>query len=109
LVILITFECVGIITNVKARLLYRNKRQLDGGALIEEVIWKLPEPEFGRPHGYKYRLVHVRDGKRVVGYDNERGKGDHCHHGSREEPYRFTTLEQLLADFRADVAKEEAK
>jgi hypothetical protein len=28
--------------------------------------------------------------------DNERGKGDHYHHGDREEAYTFTTIEQLL-------------
>ncbi len=94
---------------MQAQLLYRNKRQLDSGALIEEVIWKLPKPQSDRPHGYKYRLVYVRDGKRVVGYDNERGKSDHRHYGSHAEPYHFTTLEQLLADFRTDVAKEEAR
>ncbi len=36
-------------------------------------------------------------------YDNERGKGDHRHLGEREEAYRFTTVEQLLADFERDV------
>jgi len=34
-----------------------------------------------------------RFGRRIVGYDNERGKGDHCHRRDREEPYRFTTVE----------------
>jgi hypothetical protein len=36
-------------------------------------------------------------------YDNELGKGDHRHLSDREEPYRFSTPEQLIADFRADV------
>jgi hypothetical protein len=42
-------------------------------------------------------------GERIVGYDNERGKGDHRHYGDREEPYIFTTMEQLLDDFERDV------
>ncbi len=54
-------------------------------------------------HGLKYRLFYGRKGKRIVGYDNERGKGDHRHYGDREEPYVFTTMEQLLDDFERDV------
>lgn len=44
-----------------------------------------------------------RDSIRTVGYDNERGKGDHKHIGKVETPYKFTTGEQLVADFLADV------
>ena len=40
----------------------------------------------------------------MVGYDNERPKGDHRHYGSVEEPYTFFTVEQLVADFMRDVA-----
>ncbi|MDO2777987.1 toxin-antitoxin system TumE family protein [Escherichia coli] len=36
-------------------------------------------------------------------YDNERGKGDHKHIGSQEVSTSFVTIEQLLADFLADV------
>jgi hypothetical protein len=39
----------------------------------------------------------------VVGYDNERGKGDHKHLGDRQEPYCFKSPKQLMADFMADV------
>lgn len=46
---------------------------------------------------------------RLVGYDNERGKGDHRHRREIEEPYRFTTIEQLMSDFLADVAKERGR
>ena len=42
-------------------------------------------------------------GERLIGYDNEAGKGDHRHYDDREEPYRFTTPEQLMIDFLADV------
>ncbi len=40
---------------------------------------------------------------RVIGYDNERGKGDHRHLGGREEAYSFVNPRQLIADFMADV------
>ena len=57
---------------------------------------------------YKYRAVYIADGKRVVGFDNERGKGDHCHLDGRELPYRFTSVEQLVEDFIAAVAARRA-
>jgi hypothetical protein len=47
-----------------------------------------------------------RSGERMVGYDNETGKGDHRHHRNREEPYAFTSLGQLIDDLEADVEKE---
>lgn len=69
------------------------------------VVWRLPGPEPDRAHGYKYRLVFIRDGVRVVGYDNERGKGDHRHDGLREEPYGFVDVPTLIRDFLNDVGK----
>jgi len=56
-------------------------------------------------HGYKYRLVYIVNGVRVLGYDNERGKGDHRHLDGTQSPYTFTTPTQLLADFRHDVER----
>ena len=56
-------------------------------------------------HAFKYRLAFVRDGQRLVGYDNERGKGDHKHLGGRELKYRFTDIDTLLSDFLSDVEK----
>jgi len=37
--------------------------------------------------------------------DNETGKGDHRHRGGREEPYRFTDVDTLVADFLVDIEK----
>ena len=94
---------------MKAQLIYRNKKKLASGAIMEMVIWKLPAPDAERPHGYKYRLYYGRQGRRLVGYDNERGKGDHRHYGEIEEFYRFVSVDQLLADFLADVHRWERK
>lgn len=82
--------------------LYRNKESY-GSGFIEIVIWRVPHPVSPSEHPYKYRLVYVVDGDRVVGYDNERGKGDHKHLGDREESYCFESPKQLMADFMADV------
>jgi hypothetical protein len=39
----------------------------------------------------------------LVGYDNERTKGDHRHLDDRELSYTFVSVERLVADFLADV------
>jgi hypothetical protein len=54
-------------------------------------------------HDLKYSLFNGRSGLREVGYDNERGKGDHRHFQGVETPYAFTMVEQLMADFWSDV------
>ena len=89
---------------MKARLIIRDRRIFADGSLIDIVIWRVPEPVPPTEHGLKYRLFYGRRGRRIVGYDNERGKGDHRHIDDREEPYRFVDLERLLDDFAADVA-----
>ncbi|OJZ19664.1 MAG: hypothetical protein BGP21_02760 [Thiobacillus sp. 65-29] len=87
---------------MKAVLVHQFK-QAYGRGRIEGVIWKVPEPVPPSRHGYKYRLVYLVDGERIVGYDNERGKGDHRHRGGRETPYRFVDVPTLLKDFIRDV------
>jgi hypothetical protein len=80
------------------------KRELANGAILQIVIWQLPEATAERPHGYKYRLNYsLPNGRTLVRYDNERGKGDHRHIRDVEQPYRFSSIRQLLADFDADV------
>ena len=92
-----------------ARLITRFKDITPEGAILEVVIWKLPKPVPPTEHGYKYRAVYVVDGLRVVGFDNERGKGDHCHLDGREAPYTFTGVDQLMEDFIAAVAARRAR
>ena len=89
-----------------ATLIYHDKAALPEGGLVEMKIWALPQATPERPHGLKYSLFYGRDDKRIVGYDNEAGKGDHRHLHGHEEAYRFTTVEQLMADFLADVERE---
>ena len=91
---------------MSALLLHRDRRDFDDGAVAELVIWEVPMPVIGSQHFYKYRLYDGRGGKRIVGYDNERGKGDHRHRKGREATYRFTTVERLVNDFLADVTEE---
>ena len=78
------------------------------GSILEIVIWKVPKPVPPTEHGYKYRAVYVVDGLRIVGFDNERGKGDHCHIDGKELPYAFKGVDQLLEDFIAAVETRRA-
>lgn len=89
-----------------AILIEDRKLLLDSGAIVQIKVWRLPEATEERSHGLKYFLFYGRPGERVVGYDNEAGKGDHRHYREREESYRFTTYQNLLADFWQDVSKE---
>jgi len=88
---------------MKATLVVRERRTLDEGAIAEIVIWQVPQPVPPCTHKYKYRLVYLVDDRRVVGFDNERGKGDHCHFGVNEYPYIFNGIPRLLADFNAAI------
>ena len=78
------------------------------GSILEVVIWRVPKPIPPTEHGYKYRAVYVVDGVRIVGFDNERGKGDHCHMDGKELPYTFISVDQLLEDFIAAVETRRA-
>lgn len=82
-----------------AQLITRFKNVNPDGSILELVVWKLPTPVPPTDHGYKYRAVYVLDGQRILGFDNERGKGDHCHLDGKELPYTFISVEQLVEDF----------
>lgn len=79
------------------------KATLANGLIVQAVVWRVPEPVPPTSHGFKYRLVAVKDGKRVLGFDNERGKGDHRHDGDSESTYAFTSVDQLMDDFLSAV------
>ena len=74
-------------------------------ASAELVLWRLRVPLIGSTHRFKYRLAFVVDGVCALRFDNEAGKGDHWHEGTRERAYRFTTPDQLLAHFEAAIAR----
>ena len=88
-----------------AKLIFRDKYLYADGAIREMVIWQLPKADKERRHGLKYRLYYGYPGICLVRYNNERGKGDHRHDGNREHPYTFVSVEQMIADFRADIAR----
>jgi hypothetical protein len=88
---------------MKAALLFEQRIDYADGAIVEMVIWRVPSPIAPSTHALKYSLFYGRLGVREVGYDNERGKGDHRHFKGSVAPYTFTNVEQLMVDFWSDV------
>lgn len=88
---------------MKATRAFYDRGEFPDGAIVEMTIWRVPGPVSGSAHAFKYSLFYGFPGKRLVGYDNERGKGDHRHIKDREERYAFSSVEQLVSDFLSDV------
>lgn len=86
-----------------AQLLFQDKYIYADGTIREMVIWRLPNRDTERPHGFKYRLYYGYPRQCLVRYDNERGKGDHRHTGEQEAPYSFISVKQLVQDFRGEI------
>ena len=85
--------------------LVRTRITYSEAAFAELVLWQVPKPVAGSTHGFKYRLAYVVRDVCVLRYDNEVGKGDHRHYGDKESIYKFTTPDQLVADFQRDIAR----
>lgn len=87
---------------MKATLVYHTKTTDEVGNTVEMKMWKVPL-SLDKPHSFKYSLVYIVAGERVIGYDNAEGKGDHKHFRSTETPYQFTDLKTLASDFKRDI------
>jgi hypothetical protein len=92
------------ITPMKATLIRRSRLRFADGGMVEVKLWGVL-PSLDKPHGFKYSLVYVEHGKRIIGYDNGERRGDHRHYEDREESYRFRTVDDLIEDFMADVSR----
>jgi hypothetical protein len=88
---------------MKALLLLDERHVVAENAFVELVVWRLGKRPSGGRHDLKYRLALVVDGRCVLRYDNESGKGDHRHIGKKELPYVFTTPQRLLDEFWSEV------
>ena len=89
---------------MSAQLLFYRKNIEANGDIVEMKIWKVPQSK-DKPHGLKYTLVYIREGKRIIGYDNAEGKGDHKHYKGREHPYQFKDVDNLIDDFYKDIER----
>ncbi|MBV8458875.1 MAG: hypothetical protein JO122_19945 [Acetobacteraceae bacterium] len=92
---------------------------LERGYWLKFAI-KRVEPTPERPHGLRYSFtLHDPNGNRMVGFDNAHAvpqgaryrksdvAHDHWHHRGNDKgrPYQFTTADQLLAAFEAEVER----
>ena len=83
---------------MKADLLFHQRIDYDDGGIVEMTLWRVPSPVPPTTHGLKYSLFYGREGAREIGYDNERGKGDHRHfqgvetEATRPQPGSFCRL-----------------
>jgi hypothetical protein len=87
-----------------AELLFHRKNIESDGGIIEMKIWKVPRST-DKAFGLKYSLVYIQNGKRIIGYDNAEGKGDHKHYRNKEYQYRFSNIDNLVKDFCTDLEK----
>lgn len=87
----------------KGRLVLHTKYIDKRGGIVEMKAYQVPK-SLHTPNGYKYSLVYIFHGHRLIGYDNHERKGDHCHHRSMTRPYAFKSVDRLIEDFLSDVA-----
>lgn len=86
---------------MKAKLILHTK-EMKGDEIVEAKVWQVPKSG-DKPHGVKFSIVYIKNGKRLIGYDNAEDRGYHRHLTDREEAYRFVDIWRLLDDFKQDV------
>jgi len=87
----------------KGRLVLHTKYIDERGGMVEIKAYQVPKT-IHTPHGYKYSLVYIFNGRRLIGYDNHERKGDHRHHQDVTRPYTFKSVDRLIEDFLSDLA-----
>jgi hypothetical protein len=89
---------------MKAKLIFYRKNIEPNGDIVEMKIWMVSISKRA-PSGLKYSLAYIKEGKRIIGYDNAEGKGHHRHYKSKELAYDFRDVDNLIKDFYKDVEK----
>lgn len=87
----------------KGRLVLHTKYIDECGGIVEMKVYEVPRTA-STPQGYKYSLVYVLNGQRLIGYDNHEQKRDHRYYRAETSPYAFSSIDRLVDDFLADVA-----
>lgn len=87
----------------KAELVIHRRVVEPDGSLVEIKIWQVPKNP-RQPHGFKYSLVYIVEGQRVLGYDNAHGH-DHQHRQGKGHSYTFSSPAALVEDFLRDLAE----
>lgn len=87
------------------KLIIKTRKYLDDDSFVDMVIRLVSPPIIASQHDYKYRLAYVEHDVCAIRYDNEAGKGDHKHIGEIEIPTIFSSINQLIQDFKIDIQK----
>lgn len=85
----------------KAELVIHRRVVEPDGSLVEIRVWQTPKT-LRQPHGFKYSLVYIVGGHRVLGYDNAHGY-DHRHIRNEGYSYTFSSPSTLVEDFLLDL------
>ncbi len=89
----------------RAVLLLHDEIRDEDGWLIGIKVWKVPVSKYS-PDGVDYSLALISPhGERMVGYDNHWPKGHHRHFQGEEQSYVYRGVDQLVTDFRTDMAR----
>ncbi len=90
-----------------AEVLFDHKHEESNGDVVEIRIHRVPISN-ERPQGVLYSCVYVREGKRLIAYDNYGEHGQFNHHRHIKDhigSYEFVDIWKLLQDFNEDVEK----
>jgi hypothetical protein len=87
---------------VPGRLVIHEKWVTNEGDLVEIKVWSV-DRSASFPEGVKYSMAFIHEDERVLGYDNERGKGHHEHRFGRERMIDYRDLEHMLKKFEKSV------
>ena len=86
-----------------------HKQAEENGDIIEIRIFRVPISEKNKD-GVSYSLVYVRNGERLMGFDNfegheKEGKRHHKHIREETSAYEFIDIWQLINEFNKEVEK----
>ncbi len=90
---------------MKALALFRRRVVAALDVFVEVAMGRVPRPLSPSKHRFKYRLAYGVAGECVVRYGNELPKGNPRHVGALESLYPFSTPDQLMAHFNADLMR----
>lgn len=90
--------------------IFIHRQVLAEGDIIDMKIFRVPKTATN-PEGVSYSVAYIKEGKRLVGYDNNEGHGrDLFHHKHVKEriiAYAFIDEWKLIEDFMEDIEKIE--
>ena len=87
-----------------SELIFGHKEKFPNGDIIEIKVWNVPKTKL-QTEGVSYSMVYIRNGIRIIGFDNFELHGHHKHVFGRIIPYAFVDIWKAIEDFNAEVDK----